>query len=97
MRSQAFHPLRRRHVVRGAHRVAAHLAQHAKPEPLQPVGQRRAHAGVILVVAGALNLQRLAVEKNPLSASKTAVRTPKLTRSASRGLAAGSSTVTIAE
>ena len=51
-----FHPLRRGHVVRSAHGVAAHLAQHAEPEPLQAVGHRRAHAGVILVIAGALNL-----------------------------------------
>ena len=40
--------------------------QHANAESLQPVGQRRAHAGVILVIAGALNLQRLAVEEESL-------------------------------
>ena len=33
---------------------------------LQPVGQGRAHAGVILVIAGALNLERLAVEEEAL-------------------------------
>jgi hypothetical protein len=60
------HPLRRGHIVRGAHGVAAHLAQHAQPEPLQPVGHSRAHAGVVLVVAGALNLERLAVEEESL-------------------------------
>ncbi len=37
---------------------------------------------MILMVAGALNLERLAVEKEPLVASKRIVRTPKLTRSA---------------
>ena len=37
-----------------------------KPEPLQAIGQRRAHAGVILVIAGALNLDRLAVEEEAL-------------------------------
>ena len=62
----AFHPLRRGHIVRGAHRVAAHLAQHPQPEPLQPVRHRRAHSGMVLVVAGALNLQRFAVEEESL-------------------------------
>jgi hypothetical protein len=62
----AFHPLRRGHVVRGAHGVAAHLAQHSQPEPLQPVRHRRAHSGVILVVAGALNLDGFAVEEESL-------------------------------
>ena len=59
-------PLRRGHVVRGAHGIAAHLLQHAEAEALQAVGQRRAHAGVILMVAGALNLERLAVEEEAL-------------------------------
>ena len=49
--------------MRGAHGVAAHLLQHADAEGLQPVRQRRADSGVILVVAGALNLHRLPVEQ----------------------------------
>ncbi len=40
--------------------------QHAQPEALQPVGQRSAHAGVVLVVAGALDLERFAVEEEAL-------------------------------
>jgi hypothetical protein len=51
---------------------------------------------MILVVAGALNLQRLAVQEESLVGVEDAVRTPKLTRSASRGLPPVS-TVTIAE
>ena len=59
-------PLRCGHIVRGAHGVAAHFAQHAQPVPLQPVGHGRAHAGMVLMVTGALNLERLAVEKESL-------------------------------
>ena len=62
----ALNPLRCRHIVRCSDRVAPHLAQYVQPEPLQPVGQRRAHPRVVLMVAGALNLQRLAIEEEPL-------------------------------
>ena len=57
------HPFGRGHVVRGAHGVAAHALQHAHAERLQLVRQRRAHARVVLVVAGALDLQGFAVEE----------------------------------
>ena len=36
------------------------------PIPLQPVGKRRAHARVVLMVAGAFDLHRLAVEEESL-------------------------------
>ena len=61
-----FHPFRRGHIVRSAHRIAAHLAQHGKPEPLQRIRHRRTHSGMILVIAGALNLHRLAIQKESL-------------------------------
>jgi hypothetical protein len=80
--------------VRGAHRVAAHLLQHAQPEVLQGGRASGAHAGVVLVIAGALNLERFAVEEESLLRIELAERTPKVTRSASR--TAPFSTVTIA-
>ena len=52
--------------MRCPHGVAAHLAQHGQTEALQAVGQRGADTGVIVMVAGALNLQRLAVEEKAL-------------------------------
>ena len=52
--------------MRGAHRVASHFLQHAETEPLKPVGQGRAHSRVVLVVAGALDLQGFAVEQESL-------------------------------
>ena len=38
----------------------------ARRKALQAVGQRRAHAGVVLVIAGALDLDRFAVEEEAL-------------------------------
>ena len=61
-------------------------AQHRQAKRLQAVGQRRADAGMVLMVACALDLHRLAIEEKPLSASNTAVRTPKVTRLAHRAL-----------
>ena len=40
--------------------------QHAETKPLQPIRHRRAHAGVVLMVAGALNLERFAVKEESL-------------------------------
>ena len=57
---------RRRRVVRRADAVAAHLLQLAHAEVLHGIGQRHADAGVILVVAGALHLDGLAVEEEAL-------------------------------
>ncbi len=55
--------LRRGRIVRGAQAVAAHLLQLAHAVVLHRVGQRRAQAGVVLVIAGAFHLDRLAVEE----------------------------------
>ena len=60
------HPLGRGHVVRCADGVAAHLAQHRQPEPLQRIGYRRADTGMVLVIAGALDLHGLAIQEKPL-------------------------------
>ena len=62
----AVDPLRRGHVVRGAHGVAAHLLEHRQTVPLQRVGNGCAHAGMVLMIAGSLNLHRLAVEEKAL-------------------------------
>ena len=53
-------------VVRRAEGVAAHLLQLADAVVLHGVGQRRAEPGVVLVIAGALQLDRLAVEEEAL-------------------------------
>ena len=47
--------LGRRRVVRGAVGVAAHLLEAPDPQLLQGVRDGRAHAGVVLVIAGALD------------------------------------------
>jgi hypothetical protein len=52
--------------VGGPHGVAAHLAQHAEAERLQPVGQGRSYAGMVLMIEGALNLEGPAVEEESL-------------------------------
>ncbi len=64
--------LGRGHVVRGAHGIAAHLLEHADAEGLQAVGQRSAHSGVILMVAGALDLHRLTVEREAMIRHRSA-------------------------
>ena len=61
-----FNPLGRWHVVRSTHGIATKLTQHLKPKRLQAVGQSHTHTSVILVVAGALYLERLAVQQEPL-------------------------------
>ena len=58
--------LRGRRVVGGAIGVRAHFLQLGDAEILQPVGQRRAHAGVILVIACSLEEVGLAVEEETL-------------------------------
>ena len=58
--------LRRGRIVRGAQGVAAHLLELAHAEVLHRVGQRRAHARVVLVIAGPLQLDGLAVEEEAL-------------------------------
>ena len=57
------HPLLRRHVVRGSHGISAHIFQHCQPVPLQPVGKRSADSSVVLMIASAFDLHRLAVEE----------------------------------
>ena len=61
-----FHPLRRGRVVRGANGIAAHVLQHSQAEPLQPVGESGPHSGVIVMIAGALDLQLLSIQKKAL-------------------------------
>ena len=56
--------------MRGTHGIASHLLQHRRAEVLQPVRQRRAHAGMVLVVARTLNLDVLSVEKEALVSGK---------------------------
>ncbi len=63
--------LRRGRIVRGAQGVAAHLLQLANAVVLHRVGQRRAQAGVVLVIAGAFHLDRLAVEQEALLRDRT--------------------------
>ena len=56
-------PLRRGHVMRSAHRIPAYVFQHRQAKRLQAVGKRRADSCVILMIAGAFDLDRLAVEE----------------------------------
>ena len=58
--------LRRGRIVRGPQRIAAHLLQLADPVVLHRVGQRSAHAGVVLVVAGAFHFHRASVQQESL-------------------------------
>ena len=58
--------LRGGRIVRGAQRVAAHFLQRAHAVILHRIGHRRAHAGVVLMVAGALQFDGLAVEQEAL-------------------------------
>src|ERR1035437_10711141 len=53
-------------VVRGANRVAAHLLELADAVVLHGVRQRGTHTGMILVVAGALQLDGLAIHQKAL-------------------------------
>ena len=55
--------LRRRRIMRASIGVATHVLQRANTEDLRGVRQSHAQAGVILVIAGAFDLHRLAVEK----------------------------------
>ena len=48
--------------MRGAHGVAAHIAQYAQPKPLHMIGKGRTHSSVILVIACTLNLERFPIE-----------------------------------
>ena len=77
---------RRRHIVRGANAVASHALQYTDTERLQAVRHGRANPGVILVIACALNFDRLAVQEETVIGIETEERTPKVTRSASRTL-----------
>ena len=58
--------LRRRRIVRGAAGVRAHPLQPLQPVGLNAVRNGLAHARVVLVVAGPLDLHRLAVQEEPL-------------------------------
>jgi hypothetical protein len=55
-------PLRRGHVVGGAHGIGSHFLQHCDATPLQLVGQGGAHASVVLMIAGAFDPYGLAVQ-----------------------------------
>src|ERR1035437_505177 len=50
----------------GAVRVAAHFLKLSDAVVLEGVGESRAHSGVVLVIAGSFQLDRLAVEKEAL-------------------------------
>ena len=52
--------------MRGAHGIATHLLQDSNAECLHAIGQRRAHSGVILVIARALNLHGLSVQEEAM-------------------------------
>ncbi len=58
--------LRRGRIVRGANAVAAEFLQLVDAEFLQRIGNGRANAGVVLVIAGAVNRVRLAVQHETL-------------------------------
>ena len=53
----------RRRVVRGTVAVHSNLLEAGDAESLQRVGQRHAHAGVVLVIIGAMDLHVPAVEE----------------------------------
>ena len=57
--------LRRRRIVGGAVGVAAHRLQLPDAKILQRIGQRRAHAGMVLVVVGPLDRDPHAVQEEP--------------------------------
>ena len=57
-----FEQLRSWRVVRGANGVAAHVFQAPDAKILQSVGQGRADARMVLMVAGALDLIRMPVQ-----------------------------------
>jgi hypothetical protein len=61
-----FEQFRRGRIVRSAIGVAAHLLQLRDAEILQRVRQRRAHAGMVLVIARAFENVRLAVQQKSL-------------------------------
>ncbi len=54
---------RRRWIVRGAHGIAAHVLQALQAIVPQGVGHGGADPGMVLVIAGALDLDALAVEE----------------------------------
>jgi hypothetical protein len=72
--------LRRRRVVGAAVRVGAHGLELRQPQLVESVGHGRADAGVVLVVTGALDLERLVVEE------EAAVRVPSEGSDAERGV-----------
>jgi hypothetical protein len=49
--------------VGGADGVATHFLKNAEAESLKPVRERRANAGVVVMIACALNLDGLSVEE----------------------------------
>ena len=53
--------------MRGAISVRAHLFQPLDAKVLNPIGQRRSNARMILMIAGAFDLYRLVVKKEPLA------------------------------
>ncbi len=53
-------------IVRRPQRVAAHFLQLAHAEILHRIGQRSAHAGVVLMVASAFQLDGFAIEEEAL-------------------------------
>ena len=69
--------LRRRRVVRRANGVAAHFLQLPHAEILHGIRQGHADAGMILVVARALHLDRLAVQEEALVSVELQVANPE--------------------
>ena len=63
--------------MRGANRVAPHLLQLADTVVLHCVGEGGAQAGMVLMVACALQLYRLAIQEKSLGASNATLRMPK--------------------
>ncbi len=49
--------------MRSADGVATHVSEHSQPVPLQAIGQRRADAGMVMMVAGSFQLHALAVQE----------------------------------
>src|SRR5581483_6251459 len=69
--------LRSRRIVRGTNCVAAELFQLPDTECLQRVRDRRANAGVILMIACAVNLVSLAVQQKTALRIKTERANPE--------------------
>ena len=49
--------------MRRADRIRSHSLQDIHAITLKPVGQRRAHSGVVLMIAGSLELDGLTIQK----------------------------------